>query len=1136
MNASPIPAVAAHRLSRVIGRGAYGEVWLAENLFGEPRAVKILRLQPGASTLATSRELEGIRHFEPVSRLHPGLVHVLQVGPLEDGSGFYYVMELADPVSKAAEMTGMAAIETGLAADPGTVEGAYEPLTLRRYLEARGRLPARECLLLGLRLSNALGFLHSRGLIHRDVKPSNVVFVRGEPKLADVGLVTVAGEARSEVGTRVYMPSHGSQQPSADAYALGRVLWEAVAGSGGADFEAPSDLAARPDRDDFLELQEVLFRACDIDPARRYPTATEMHRDLSRILSGESLRESRTAERRARKLRRLAGISVAASLILALWIGRETRRNQELSRLESENRTRMVRLHLSSAERAFQDGLWHQGELWLTRALEFTRDPVEVERLRWRLGALTELSPRLVGLGEHGASVNEIAFDPSGERFVTASDDATARVWDARSGHPVSVPLVHEAAVNDAQFSPDGRSVVTVTADGTVSVWAWETAKPRFRRHEHVGQLWRTAFSPDGRCVLSAGRDGVLRVWDAESGIEVCPPCRHSDRIWWAEFSPDGRSIVSGGLDNVAVVWGLSDGQPRFPPISHPDDVRYVTFSPDGSRVLTACADGTARTWDAATGAPAEPTIQHLRLNYAGYSHDGLRIVTTTGNVGESSEARVWDSRTGSPVGVPVRHRSRVRYAQFSPDDRWLATASHDGFVHLAPVGAQDDGVRLWHGARVWSIAFSSDGERLVAAGEDPTWRMWNLKAQRTSTTLLRQQAGAAAYAWLTDDARWLVATAIRFTDSNRKSATGITRCWSLDSEGLPTLTHELPTGTWAALVDPIHNRILTQIAWTNAQILSLQNFSRIGPDRHVPGHFRRSTFSKDGRWVVTGESSSGVVRAWNLTHPGTPASEIRLPTPSIEHLAISDNGRRIAICSGPTDSGQGSFALASFPSLLRVGEFRMADAAYSTASFMPGDQKLAVARGKGSQAETWVLILDAETGELAGPALRHRGGVGYLKWSPDGRRLYSASMQGNITAWRLPEGQVVWEVQMEKGPPFFDLSPDGRWLLAAGDWASVTIVDADTGEMAVPGMRRANGLWSASFSKDGKLLVSASLDGEARLLRLRTSKQSTQELRLQAELHSGMEIGRDEKLRHLSPTQLIERLGLLSGIPRTTH
>lgn len=896
-----------------------------------------------------------------------------------------------------------------------------------------------------------------------------------------------------------------------------------------ADFEAPSDLAARPDRDDFLELQEVLFRACDNDPDRRYRSAEEMHRDLRRVLSGESLRELKISERRARRSRRIAGVSAAACLVLGLGIWWENRRNAELTRLEAENRSRAVQLHLSSAERAIQDGLWHQAELWLTRALEFTRDPALVERLRWRLGLLKEISPQLVAVGGHGALVNEVAFDPSGRWFVTASDDGTARVWDSQSGRPVSRPLDHGAAVNDAQFSPDGRQIVTATADGTVCVWVWETGELQFSRRDHEGQVWRAEFSPDGRYVLSAGRDGLVRLRDARSGIEVGAPGRHTDPVKWAEFSPDGRWIASAGYDDRAAVWGVPDGRPRFPPIPHPGDVRYVTFSPDGTRMLTACADGVVRTWDAASGARLEPTIQHLMLNYAGYSHDGRRIVTATGNPGESSEARVWDARTGSPVGVPVRHRSRVRYAQFSPDDRWLATASHDGQVHLALVGAFDDGLRLWHRARVWSLAFSPDGGRLVSAGEEPIWRMWGLQAQRSSPTRVLEREGYAANAWQTDDSRWLVGTVSWITDDRTKSPTGFSRIWTLDANGRATSNRELPEGTGVALVDPIHNRILALKSWTHAQVLDLETLSAMGPECHLPGIYRTAAFSHDGHWLVTADDLTGVVRAWDLRTRGSHASEITLDDSPVWHLALSRNGRRIAICAGRPDRQQGYFALAEFPSLRRVGEIRIANSPFRLASFAPGDATVAVARDKGVKAETPVLILDSETGKIAGPVLLHRSGQGRMKWSPDGRRLYCASTQGGVQAWSITDGQLLWEVSGGKDLPAFDLSPDGRRLVACSDGTSLVILDSETGDALSPPMRRGTGIVAASFSKDGQWLLSASLDGEVRRLPLRDTRQSVRELRLEAECQAGMEIGSDERLRPLSPAGLMERWEQLS-------
>src|SRR6266699_428034 len=95
------PSIPDHELLHPIASGAYGEVWLARNVVGTLRAVKIVRRDRHASTESFDREFKGLQKFEPVSRSHDGLVDILTLGLLPDGAGFYYVMELADDAKVA---------------------------------------------------------------------------------------------------------------------------------------------------------------------------------------------------------------------------------------------------------------------------------------------------------------------------------------------------------------------------------------------------------------------------------------------------------------------------------------------------------------------------------------------------------------------------------------------------------------------------------------------------------------------------------------------------------------------------------------------------------------------------------------------------------------------------------------------------------------------------------------------------------------------------------------------------------------------------------------------------------------------------------------------------------------------------
>jgi len=185
-----------HVLSRRVGQGSYGEVWLARNVMGAWRAVKVVRRDRFLSERPFDREFNGIRRYEPISRGAEGLVPVLHVGRDPAAGCFYYVMELADPVGSVmlapkADLATARGDRVAQEADPGRAAldpESYAPRTLRSDLERSGRLPVDEVIGVGLALTAGLAHLHRNGLVHRDVKPANIVFGRGRAKPADLGL------------------------------------------------------------------------------------------------------------------------------------------------------------------------------------------------------------------------------------------------------------------------------------------------------------------------------------------------------------------------------------------------------------------------------------------------------------------------------------------------------------------------------------------------------------------------------------------------------------------------------------------------------------------------------------------------------------------------------------------------------------------------------------------------------------------------------------------------------------------------------------------------------------------------------------------------------------------------------------
>ena len=271
-----VPIIPDHELVRVIGRGAYGEIWLARTVIGAFRAVKIVYRSTFESERAFQREFQGMSAFEPISRAHAGFIDILHVGRTNDY--LYYSMELADDHIAARNINPI----------------DYEPRTLKSDLTRHKRLSAAESVRMGLSLTEALGALHGHDLTHRDIKPSNIIFIDGVPKLADIGLVAVSGQ-QSFVGTEGYVPPEGPGTPQADLFSLGRLLYEISTGKDRFDFpEIDSQLSKRPDREQLVQLNEVLVKACANDPRKRYSTAAEMNGDLALIDRGKALKKPRS--------------------------------------------------------------------------------------------------------------------------------------------------------------------------------------------------------------------------------------------------------------------------------------------------------------------------------------------------------------------------------------------------------------------------------------------------------------------------------------------------------------------------------------------------------------------------------------------------------------------------------------------------------------------------------------------------------------------------------------------------------------------------------------------------------------------------------------------------------------------------
>ncbi len=809
------------------------------------------------------------------------------------------------------------------------------------------------------------------------------------------------------------------------------------------------------------DLDWVVMKALEKDRTRRYETANALAMDIQRHLNHEPVAAappswSYLLSKTMRKHRRTVAVASALAFLLvagttvSLWQAARASRQAELAeirrhqadasrqaateaqsraeRSEKEVSHQLARQYVDKGAQLLDSNDYCGSLVWFTEALRLDEGYPAAESLhRVRIGAVLRQTPKLLGVFLQKDKIVSVEFSADGRRLLTGSAEGTARIWDTTTGAPLTAPIKHNDTLVGVSFSPDGLRVVLADyGNNTAHILDANTGALLTPPLEHGSNVLFAAFSPDGRRVVTTSEDKTARIWDAATGQSVTPPLRHDDTVYPAAFSPDGRLVATASWDKTARVWDAMTGQPVTPPLQHAGKLWWVAFSPDGRLVATASEDHTARIWDAHTGAPAGLPLQHSEeVTCVAFSPDGQRLVTASGEFflqimdgfkNRPGEARVWDVATGKPLTPPMQHKLSVFQAVFSPDGRYVATASLDQTARVWDAKTGEPVTPLLpHNDLVFRVAFSPDGRRLATAGWDNAARIWDVGtvAGGRATPLALKDALAAGDYSFSPDGRLITG---RYWG-------GAVRVWNAFT-GIPITPHlDTNVNTW--VLSPDDRLLATTGADFKLRLWKVSTGAMVTPPPQHDGKILSAAFSPDSQRIITA-SEDKTARIWNA-NTGAALTPLLQHTANVLCATFSLDGRRVATGSGD------------------------------------------------NTARVW----DADSGAATTPPLPHNSGVSLVVFSPDSSRVLTATRDGWTRVWDAHTGNPITPPMKQEGDYYFRgvetmaFSPDGhRIVIGDSTGRTARVWDADTGAPVTPPLRHDEGVLRAAFSHDGRYVI----------------------------------------------------------------
>jgi WD40 repeat protein/serine/threonine protein kinase len=1080
--------------SNILGQGGMGTVFSARQVaMGREVAVKQIKTKQRSRD---SVRKEFLTEAVLTGRLeHPNIVPVYEVAASSDGNLFYSMKKIRG----------------------------------RPWNETIAKLSLDENLRVLTTVCDAIAFAHTENVIHRDIKPQNVMIgICGEVLVVDWGLALLLGPENFDEGnlggTPAYMAPEmilddGRVGVWSDIYLLGAILFKIINGVSPHPGTTAKDtlvsvrqnIILSPDQDRVAkhdpsgELMSIAMRAMETAAEDRFASVTEFQEALRGF---DDHRESLELSARARIAQKTAEENDNHSNFSKAVFGYE-------EAIELWPANKQARESLTEAKLAWARCAERQGdfELGLSLLDESQSDQVElIQRMQVGREERNHRQARLKSLRRYltiGTLVALVSVSVVGSiagiqwyKTEAARQDEAGQRAEAAKQHAQAVKEHVEAGKQHAEADRQRAEAVKQHAE------ADRQREEALKQHAFAEQNlygaemllaksdWNDANIRRLRETLGKyEKNDELRgfewdYWHQRINGDLRTLRGHTDAVWTVAISPDKKKIASGSTDKTAKVWDTTTGKIIVNYQQHTAEITNVAFHPNGQFVASASRDGTVRVWNTETGEDKFVLKGHkASVKAVAFSADGKRLASSD----SSGFLCIWNGETGESIIYRQANEGEIKALAFSNDGRYLATCGVRTQVKIwDTIERTLVGSHQMRTSKNYAVTFSPDGKQIAIGGRtieirdinDPEPRLTIdahksfvygvaftpdgkklVSASQDGTVRVFDAASGEQLNVLKGHSTWILAMDLSVDGSMIASASS-DHTVKLWSVDQPSA--ELKTQSTTGELDYLGNNHVVATRGMDAQIWDVETRSVMSTLKH-PAIVRSVAVNADFTQIATG-TSNGVVRVWDAqTHKELRSFKGHVA--SIVCIKFSPDGKQVA------SSGYDRTARVWDLATGEVSVFRGHQGYVNNVAFSPDGQRLATA-SHDTSAYMWDLNSKKRLFVMRG----HSRPIQGIEFSPNGEVVATSSGDGTINIYDSKAGEIIRRLQGHSdGVMDIEFSPNGMRLLSASQDGTAKLWNPATGQELLT-MPHDNFLMTAAFSPDGEQIATGGSEEKIRL------------------------------------------------------